>query len=143
MPLGHPTEPSAVHKQSADSPAPAGNPHGRRPDISTDALSAGASGGTLIAAIAQNLDPHDPLRPWLLSLAPFMTVVLGYIWSYVRRRIVEHFDDQRDNNVLKQVTLEAEKAKLEGASEEDLKGYEEIKSELRKKRQRVLRERSR
>ncbi len=72
-----------------------------------------------------------------------MTVVLGYIWSYVRRRIVEHFDDQRDNNVLKQVTLEAEKAKLEGASEEDLKGYEEIKSELRKKRQRVLRERSR
>ena len=52
----------------------------RRPtSVSADAVGAGAGGGTLLAVIAQNLDPTDPIKPWLISLAPAATLMLSAI----------------------------------------------------------------
>src|SRR4051812_47526752 len=72
--------------------------------VSADAVGAGAGGGTLLAVLAQNLDPSDPLRPWLISLAPAATLMLSAIWVFVRKRVEERLEDRRCADVLR-ITL--------------------------------------
>jgi hypothetical protein len=56
-----------------------------------DATVAGASGGTLLAALAQLLPEHHPLKPILVIAAPAASVGLRAAWIAARRlaRILE------------------------------------------------------
>lgn len=67
---------------------------GPRPAIGADAITAGAGGGTLLAVLGNNLSDHYWFKSWIVILAPFMTVAIGYVWTRTRFW-VEDWSEQR------------------------------------------------
>lgn len=55
-----------------------------------DAVGSGGTAvgsGTLLVLLAQNLPQDNRYRPWMLILAPSITVAIGWLWSRVLRLV--------------------------------------------------------
>ncbi len=65
----------------------------------TGAGIAGIGGGTGLVAIANALPDKDPLKPWLLLLAPTITVGLAVFWLFIRVAVENVIEDLRIKNV--------------------------------------------
>lgn len=48
---------------------------------------AGAGGGTLLVLLANNLPPGNQWKPWLVLIAPSLTIGISALWSWLRRKI--------------------------------------------------------
>ncbi len=70
------------------------SPHQPRSPTRIGAGAAGAGGGTLVVAIATSLPDTNILKPWLLLLAPSITVGLTAAWIWAQARIVEAFRER-------------------------------------------------
>jgi hypothetical protein len=55
---------------------------------------AGAGGGTLLAVLAAHLPDNDAAKPWLLYLAPSVSIVLSAVWIWVQVQIANRFRDK-------------------------------------------------
>lgn len=62
---------------------------------------AGAGGGTLLAVIASNLPEGNPLKPWLIWIAPSVSVAFGAAWLWMQRFVASR---SREREVTKLVT---------------------------------------
>ena len=51
---------------------------------------AGAGTGTLLVALARNLPDDHPWKPWLVLLAPSLTVAIGALYSWAREGIEQY-----------------------------------------------------
>jgi hypothetical protein len=76
-------------------PTPHGNvEEGATPHVNAEAGIAGGSSGTLLAYLADNLADDHWFKSWLLILAPSTTLVIAYLWSRLRFRIDDYFDQR-------------------------------------------------
>lgn len=76
----------------------------------TTAGVAGASGGTLLAAIASSLPNENSLKFWLLILAPSISVLVGVLWLWTQVEIANYWQDRKLKTIVKtakRVLLEA------------------------------------
>lgn len=82
------------------SQSPASNvPEGNNKGLRAEAGVAGASGGSLLAGLAQLLLPEkSPWKPALVLIAPGVSVALSAVWYEVRKRVRRYFR-QRDLTV--------------------------------------------
>ena len=70
--------------------------------IGADAAGVGGGCGTILVALAESLPPDDPWRPWLLYLAPSVTVILSGLWLYAKYRVVEWARNRDIDTVIQQ-----------------------------------------
>ena len=63
---------------------------------------AGAGGGTLIVLLAQNLPESNPLKSWLIIIAPSFSVLLSSIWFWARRKIEDYFENKEFNSAVEE-----------------------------------------
>jgi hypothetical protein len=56
---------------------------------------AGASGGTIIALVANNLPPSNGWRPWLILIAPSVSVAIGGVVIWANRILEEYLNNKR------------------------------------------------
>lgn len=62
---------------------------------STPATVAGASGGTLLVVLAQNLPDDNPFKSWLIILAPAATIAIVAVWKWATKKIVNHWKTKK------------------------------------------------
>ena len=63
----------------------------QRPTIGADAVTAGAGSGTLLVLLANNLPDGHWARSWLVTLAPSVTMGIGYVWIRLRFLVDDWF----------------------------------------------------
>jgi hypothetical protein len=54
------------------------------------ATAAGAGSGTLVALIANNLSDDNWLKPWLVLIAPSISIASGAIWVWLQAKFVNY-----------------------------------------------------
>jgi hypothetical protein len=54
------------------------------------ATAAGAGSGTLVALIANNLSDNNWLKPWLVLIAPSISIASGAIWVWLQAKFVNY-----------------------------------------------------
>jgi hypothetical protein len=69
-------------------------PNAQQPN-STSASIAGASGGTLLVLLANNLSESYPLKSWLVIIAPSVSIVLSLFWKYLSRKTNAYFKGKK------------------------------------------------
>jgi len=76
---------------------------------STSASIAGASGGTLLVLLANNLSESYPLKSWLVIIAPSVSIVLSLFWKYLSRKTNAYFKGKKveKSKVLLQKKIQA------------------------------------
>jgi len=62
---------------------------------SASASIAGASGGTLLVLLANNLSESYPLKSWLVIIAPSVSIVLSLFWKYISRKTNAYFKGKK------------------------------------------------
>lgn len=62
---------------------------------SASASIAGASGGTLLVLLANNLPESYPLKSWLVIIAPSVSIVLSLFWKYISRKTNAYFKGKK------------------------------------------------
>jgi hypothetical protein len=68
--------------------APASNT--QQPNTASASI-AGASGGTLLVLLANNLSESYPLKSWLVIIAPSVSIVLSLFWKYLSKQTNAYF----------------------------------------------------
>lgn len=63
----------------------------QQPNTTTSASIAGASGGTLLVLLANNLSESYPLKSWLVIIAPSVSIVLSLFWKYISKKTNAYF----------------------------------------------------
>jgi len=63
---------------------------------------AGASGGTLLILLAQNLPESSELRSWLMIIAPSVSLLLSSIWQWAKRKIEYYFTKTEFNSAVEE-----------------------------------------
>lgn len=69
---------------------------------------AGASGGTLLVLLANNLPDNYPYKSWLILIAPTISVVLSAFWIWSKTRFDTYIDDNKREKILKKLRSEIE-----------------------------------
>lgn len=84
-------------------------PNIQQPTNSTSASIAGASGGTLLVLLANNLSESYPLKSWLVIIAPSVSIVLSLFWKYISRKTNAYFKGKKveKSKVLLQKKIQA------------------------------------
>lgn len=62
---------------------------------STSASIAGASGGTLLVLLANNLSESYPLKSWLVIVAPSVSIVLSLFWKFISKKTITYFKGKK------------------------------------------------
>jgi hypothetical protein len=62
---------------------------------SASASIAGASGGTLLVLLANNLSESYPLKSWLVIIAPSVSIVLSLFWKYISGKTNAYFKGKK------------------------------------------------
>ncbi|MCP4676993.1 MAG: hypothetical protein GY854_16035 [Deltaproteobacteria bacterium] len=70
---------------------------------------AGVGGGTLVAVIANNLPETNALKPWLILIAPSLSIFLGAGWLWLQVKVANYLRDREVQTVIASAkkTLEA------------------------------------
>lgn len=63
--------------------------------VSTPSVGAvgAAGGGTLLVLVANQLPENSKLKPWLLLIAPSMTLTFGIVWFWLQAIVVDMLHD--------------------------------------------------
>ncbi|MCF6402027.1 hypothetical protein L3C95_04030 [Chitinophaga filiformis] len=88
---------------------------------------AGAGGGMLIASLARNLPEDNPLKSWLIILAPALALGIKFIWS----KVLEYYQQKEIDKTREEVIKEIDDLLIDPSISED----EKIK--LREKREKT------
>ena len=70
-------------------------PNIQQPNNNTSASIAGASGGTLLVLLANNLPESYPLKSWLVIIAPSVSIVLSLFWKYISKKADVYFKGKK------------------------------------------------
>ena len=66
------------------------NTHTKKPASNLGAGAAGASGGTVLVLLAQNLPEKNPFKSWLVISAPSVSLALSVCWVWMKKYGVEY-----------------------------------------------------
>src|SRR4051794_315058 len=61
----------------------------------TGAGAAGAGSGTLLVLLANNLPSQSPLKPWLVLIAPSLSVAVSVLYYWVRRALDSYLEQRK------------------------------------------------
>lgn len=64
---------------------------------------AGAGGGMLIASLARNLPEDNPLKSWLIILAPAIALGIKFIWAKIAAYYEQKDIDKTRGEVIKEI----------------------------------------
>jgi hypothetical protein len=67
----------------------------QQPNNTTSASIAGASGGTLLVLLANNLSESYPLKSWLVIIAPSVSIVLSLFWKFISKKTNTYFKGKK------------------------------------------------
>lgn len=67
----------------------------QQPNNTTSASIAGASGGTLLVLLANNLPESYPLKSWLVIIAPSVSIVLSLFWKFISKKTNTYFKGKK------------------------------------------------
>lgn len=67
----------------------------QQPNNTTSASIAGASGGTLLVLLANNLPESYPLKSWLVIIAPSVSIVLSLFWKFLSKKTNTYFKGKK------------------------------------------------
>jgi hypothetical protein len=67
----------------------------QQPNNTTSASIAGASGGTLLVLLANNLSESYPLKSWLVIIAPSVSIVLSLFWKFLSKKTNTYFKGKK------------------------------------------------
>ncbi|SEW19065.1 hypothetical protein SAMN05428988_2935 [Chitinophaga sp. YR573] len=67
----------------------------QQPNNTTSASIAGASGGTLLVLLANNLPESYPLKSWLVIIAPSVSIVLSLFWKFLSKKTNIYFKGKK------------------------------------------------
>jgi hypothetical protein len=70
-------------------------PNIQQPNNNTSASIAGASGGTLLVLLANNLPESYPLKSWLVIIAPSVSIVLSLFWKFISKKADVYFKGKK------------------------------------------------
>lgn len=69
---------------------------------------AGASGGTLLVLLANNLPDNYAYKSWLILIAPTISVALSAFWVWSKIRVDAYIGDRKTERILKELRTEIE-----------------------------------
>lgn len=95
------------------------------------ATAAGAGSGTLVALIANNLSDNNGLKPWLVLIAPSISIASGAIWVWLQAKFVNYVREYEFKFLVAQAIKTIDEAlKDPNLTEEKLQELKKMRNEL-------------
>ena len=96
----------------------------------TGAGIAGAGGGTMLAFVANNLPANSPWKPWLVLIAPSLSVAIGVFGAWASNWLEDYVQSKRKKLLFDRVKSTIESALNKPATSNTHK--DELRAQLEK-----------